>query len=199
MFDEQTMRWLEDDDAIAAPARPRRRFRTLCILPAVLVVLVASVVFASSGAPRGTIELTTEPAGALVSIDGRVMETRTPLRATLTAGAHEIELSYEGFEAQRFSVDVAAGQTVDRGTVALMPVSEPGRMTVSIAVEPLAAAVTVDGVVHSHRRVLHLADMDPVEPHTIEVRADGYAPIIRRIGMTGLESAYRFELQPLID
>jgi hypothetical protein len=46
-------------------------------------------------ATTGTVEIETNPPGAYVVIDGRP-RGRTPLRLTLAAGAHGVELSSEG-------------------------------------------------------------------------------------------------------
>ena len=74
----------------------------------------------------GALSLSTEPPGALITLDGQALELRTPtVLGDLAADRpHKIELSFDGYEPTALTIEVVAGQ---RGTkhVMLVPVAPP--------------------------------------------------------------------------
>ncbi len=71
----------------------------------------ASVQLVRSAPVAASAEILSEPAGALITIDGRP-GGRTPSHATaLTPGAHRLELALEGYRRWSGNLDVVAGQT----------------------------------------------------------------------------------------
>jgi serine/threonine protein kinase len=73
-----------------------------------------SVLLPAAQARPGTIELTTEPPGASVVLDGKPQPGVTPLTlAEVSSGVeHLIRVSREGFQEEALSVEVAPGETL---------------------------------------------------------------------------------------
>jgi hypothetical protein len=66
------------------------------------------------GKQTGELNIVTTPAGASVSVDGQAQPGETPMIIKLPPGAHKVSLSNPGYESQDVSVDVSAGQRVDK-------------------------------------------------------------------------------------
>jgi hypothetical protein len=91
---------------------------------AVLVAVIAGVVLArrpitAMMVGHYALELTTSPAGARVSVDGKPVAGRTPLVLELAPGGHEVDVTYGEYANASFAVDGA------RATAA--PKRSPGR------------------------------------------------------------------------
>jgi len=69
----------------------------------------------------GTLQLTSSPSGASITIDGSPSGT-TPAQRTLPAGSHSITLSLSGYQPASFSVAITSGQTTTR-SVTLTPIA----------------------------------------------------------------------------
>lgn len=61
---------------------------------------------AELAASPGEVVITTDPPGAMVSIDGQAQPGETPLVLKLPGGEHTILVTYEGYEKQEYSVQV---------------------------------------------------------------------------------------------
>jgi serine/threonine-protein kinase len=74
-----------------------------------------AIPLASAGAAPGTahVRITTTPPGALVERNGRPID-RTPAELAVEPGMQTIVLSREGYDTMMFSVDVKAGDTIER-------------------------------------------------------------------------------------
>ena len=62
--------------------------------------------------PRGTIKITSEPSGAQVEVDGRLLG-ETPYQRDSFVGAREVVVSKPGFAAHRATANVEDGQTAE--------------------------------------------------------------------------------------
>ncbi len=90
----------------------------------------------------GTIEIVAEPAGAEISIDGKVVGT-TPLKPVhVDVGAHEIKIGKPGFQPFAKSVTLVAEQhaavsaaLVPEVTTGRVAVAEPGGLAVKVLVD----------------------------------------------------------------
>jgi hypothetical protein len=89
-------------ESAGTPAQP-----TAAVAPAAQPAAGAGA--SAADARQGRIEVTTDPAGARVSVDGRVLGT-TPLTAALPAGQHTVVIG-SGSETTRRTVNVTAGRT----------------------------------------------------------------------------------------
>lgn len=66
------------------------------------------------GKQTGEVNIATSPAGASVSVDGAAQPGETPMIIKLPPGAHTITITNPGYEKQELSVDVVAGQRLDK-------------------------------------------------------------------------------------
>jgi formylglycine-generating enzyme required for sulfatase activity len=116
----------------------------------------------------GLVRVTSDPAGASVSVGGRYLGV-TPLEVELAPGRrHALQVAKPGYGAVTREVDLAAGRGA-RLAVTLAP----SLGVVRLAVEPADAEVLVDDrAVGTGSRELTL----PAVPHRIEVRKPGFAP-----------------------
>src|SRR5262245_37978681 len=116
----------------------------------VVVALTSGGVFAARrylSAPTetvpatGTVTVNTEPAGAVVVIDGEAHGS-TPVSATLKTGTHTIELSKDGVR-RTMTVNVTANQQLSQFVE--MPKATAGTGDLQVRTDPPGAKVVVDG------------------------------------------------------
>lgn len=114
----------------------------------------------------GRLSVTSEPSGAVVSVDG-AFRGETPLQLDLPAGrAHRLKLSKAGHDDAEASVSLARGEA---RTLELPLAPQLGE--VQVVAEPADAEVAVDGEGRGHAgQTLRLS----AAPHEIEVRREGY-------------------------
>lgn len=208
-FGESTLMWMQPPkagptsgpatvDVLAETAPPpvsatQRLKGVLAFLAA--VILVGGIGLATLyGGDSGVIELLTEPPGALVSIDGQLQSERTPVKLTMSEGAHTLELSLEGYAPKTVEV-IVDPERPKRENVALDPMSAAGLMTVGVAVQPVSARIAVDGRIFEGKRSIKVANLDPSRAHTIVVEAPGYKRIEKRVAEGELKESYNFVLQ----
>lgn len=87
--------------------------------------------------PRGRIEVTSEPAGAAVRLDGHLLGM-TPYQAVIWAGSHQLTLKKEGFEEHAQPIEASDGQTRQLA-VSLVALPPP---PVVVAAKPVAPPPT---------------------------------------------------------
>ena len=117
-------------------------------------------------------QLTSEPAGAEVWVDGRKIGV-TPFKGTLPPGPRRVELRQQGYDPIVSTVQVAAGKAVTQTQrLALSPVR------VEIDSEPRGADVRIGG--KSVGRTRWTGALPP-GMHTVEISQNGYAPTTQRI------------------
>ena len=108
---------------------------------------MAAKYFSSSGSSspdpvaRGTVVVNTDPAGANVVIDGQA-HGQTPATATLSVGAHTIELSKDGVR-RTMTVNVTANTQISQFVE--MPKAAAGTGDLQVRTDPSGAKVSVDG------------------------------------------------------
>lgn len=73
----------------------------------------------------GTVTLTTEPAGASISVDGEPKEGQTPMDLELSPGTHKIRLSMEGFEPHELEIEIKGGEKMEQGVTLMASAPEP--------------------------------------------------------------------------
>ena len=89
--------------------------------------------------PLCTLDITTEPPGAMVVIDGQQSGTSPLVIAGVAAGKHTIVLQKAGYYQKKAVVDIPAAGRTPVG----FELSAPGSL--SIVSEPAGAAVTING------------------------------------------------------
>lgn len=107
--------------------------------------------------------ITSEPAGAWISVDGKDLARRTPATVELTPGKHKVALSIADLGSATYDVRGV------RGDHEKLDANLAGSLTVYAADGGLPVAVTVDGVA----RGLAPVTIDALEPGTHEVRFSG--------------------------
>lgn len=122
--------------------------------------------------PRGTLSITSKPAGAAIWLNGDLRPERTPARLTnLPLGAAlQIKLAHEGFEAYRAEIALSEAEP-DRWLAAEL---RAGTATVKLEVEP-PPTVWVDGKVWKGDR-REITDLGAGEEHTLVLSAPGCQP-----------------------
>ena len=121
----------------------------------------------------GLLAVTSEPAGATISVDGEYRGT-APLELELAPGSeHEVSGSLRGYKTARQSVGIASGTTTE---VLLELEAELGE--VEISATPPDAELWIDGKARgSANQTLQL----PAVPHEIEIRKEGFETVSRRV------------------
>ena len=163
----------------------------------VVVVIIFAIVFLRPHAPPSVVKLITNPPGATVLIDGTTTSVKTPMKASLPPGSHEIEVRMAGHKTEKMDLTIAEGADPTERKLELYPISKPGLMTVSVVVDPIAANITVDGKIYPARRIIRIADIDPNKPHKIEITSGGYSAPGADIAAGKLKAEYKFTLKRL--
>ena len=127
----------------------------------------------------GVIDLSSEPSGANVSVDG-VFQGRTPLQLNLSPNReHRVQLTKAGYQRTRTAVELKQGESQQRH-IALRP--ELG--DISFEILPVDAELVINGrVVGRGSQTLSL----PAVEQRVEVRLEGYArerlKVVPRVGL----------------
>jgi formylglycine-generating enzyme required for sulfatase activity len=137
------------------------------------------------------ITVATTPTGATVSVDGIVLGS-TPLHGQVEAGDRILEIRRQGFKALSRRLRVTAGETIDLGSLQLVP--EDGRL--AVVSDPAGASVTVNGVFRG-AAPLEL-DLAPGTTYEVRVSAAGRATFTTDVEISsGRRSEVRAELEML--
>jgi PEGA domain len=141
----------EEDHPTAQHRRPAHR-SGLAAAAIVLIALAGGGVFAArryglatafaATAATGTLNVTTNPPGAQVVVDGEARGT-TPIMLTLKTGAHVLDLHGAG-EPRTIPVTITAGAQVSQYIELPKTASATGQL--QVRTEPAGAVVTVDSV-----------------------------------------------------
>jgi formylglycine-generating enzyme required for sulfatase activity len=137
------------------------------------------------------ITVATTPTGATVSVDGIVLGS-TPLHGQVEAGDRILEIRRQGFKVLSRRLRVTAGETIDLGSLQLVP--EDGRL--AVVSNPAGASVTVNGVFRG-AAPLEL-DLAPGTTYEVRVSAAGHATFTTDVEISsGRRSEVRAELSML--
>jgi tRNA A-37 threonylcarbamoyl transferase component Bud32 len=128
---------------------------------------------AAAPAPAGlTLDVSSQPPGAGVQVDGALRLARTPGRiAGLAPGRHRVLLSREGYQSVEDDIDIASNMVLDRE---LRPLQ--GRLQLHI--EPAGAEVWLDGTLVGTSPLAV-----PTSPgrHTVRAQKKGFAASSRSV------------------
>ncbi|MDX2008589.1 MAG: protein kinase [Myxococcaceae bacterium] len=162
-----------------------RRSKTALVVGAALaaVALVGGLGFALKGSPTGSIQVTTQPPGARVAIDGAPWWQPSPAQVKpLPFGRHTVEATLDGYEPATTEVTLDADQAA--GAVALVLTPRPAvapaptlavTATLSITTSPPAEVLKVDGKPVAHEGGRATVPLPP-GPHTVEAEKAGRSP-----------------------
>jgi hypothetical protein len=142
--------------------------------------------------PSGALEITSEPAGATVSLDGKVLGL-TPLKsADLPSGEHRLALALEGFKPVTQPLRIIRQRTT-KAALAL----ERDLKHVTLLSEPSGARVWLDGTEVGVTPV----DLPAVQagPREVKLVLAAHAVLQQTVRVTGeeAEQAFRFRLRAL--
>jgi len=117
---------------------------------------------------RGRLEVTSEPEGATVTVDGEYRGT-TPLSLELAPGeSHAVEIAKAGFDPATKTVELEPEESRE-----LAVTLDPELGEVRIAVRPPDAELWIDGERRGNaRQTLRL----PTVPHRLELKKEGFEP-----------------------
>lgn len=122
------------------------------------------------------VSITSEPAGAQVSIGGEV-RGKTPLTTEVLAGSHPVEITLDGFKPWTTDVQVKANEPLTLGPVRLgLP---DGRL--ALRSEPAGASVTITGV-YRGQTPLDI-ELRPDIPQSIVLTKAGYESATRQVNL----------------
>jgi endonuclease YncB( thermonuclease family) len=114
-----------------------------------------------------TLSITTAPAGAKVSIDGKPIGA-APLQKQLTPGKHQVQASLDGYQPQSLSVEARPGQTL-REELKLSAVAA----TLIVDSAPPGATIRIDD---SPVGATPLQEWVAPGKHQLQATLDGYQP-----------------------
>jgi formylglycine-generating enzyme required for sulfatase activity len=139
---------------------------------------------------RAPVSLSSDPAGASVSVDGSVVG-RAPLTVDLSSGSREVTVALPGHRPAGRTIEVVAEQPLTVPPFRLAPL--PGR--VRLASDPAGAAVRVDGEFRGETP-LEL-EVTPGHPHALRLTKAGHEPAEASVEMgLGEERALSLVLPP---
>jgi hypothetical protein len=146
--------------------------------------------------PQPVLAVTTQPAGALLSVDGTELG-KTPYLGPLAPGAHELALSRDGYRGLGIEVVMPGDRDLDlRYNLEANPPNPPPPQ-VAFGTEPTGADVKVDG--ESIGPTPLLKALPPGE-HKVSITAKGFLPYARKLWMPkdrDIEVSIALEPEPL--
>lgn len=73
----------------------------------------------------GLVQFDSQPSGAMVSVDGQVMGSKTDSKETVASGQHQFEMSRTGYESWQKQLSISAGTLTWLNYARLVPVERP--------------------------------------------------------------------------
>jgi cytochrome c5 len=122
----------------------------------------------ASSPKAARLSLAYSPVTAKVTIDGKVVASRSPASLTLPAGNHLLRLSAPGYVTQDRQINVANG-----AEKALSVALSPAMGVISISSSPAGATISINGVPRG-KTPLRGVKLDPRRAHRIVVERAGY-------------------------
>ena len=139
----------------------------------------------------GTIDITTDPQGANILIDGVEVGVTPKTIPNLETGSHNLILNYPGYERLQKRIMVEDGKTI--------PISEylvPKTGSLSILSDPIGATVYLDNFVKG-QTPLDIPEL-PVKDYMIRLELKDYQMLERRVTVQYAENTtQKYSLDPL--
>ncbi|MFH1679153.1 MAG: PEGA domain-containing protein [Candidatus Eisenbacteria bacterium] len=139
------------------------------------------------GVPRGALRVSSDPAGALIVLDGSGTGRTTDVILTdVRQGPHTVQVSLEGYKAfpETVHVDVVAGDTVDVSFAMTLS----GRGGIAVFSDPPGASIFLDGI-GRQRTTPDTLEQVPEGTHVVRVFLDGYRSSPESLLVTVLEDS----------
>ncbi len=137
----------------------------------------------------GTVEITSEPPGARVIVDGDQTEDLTPARLEIDEGEHEIVLQLENYRPASINVTVQAGERISIPGIKLVPAPAVLKITST----PVGAMIAIDGVYAGKTPLTH--EVNSGQVHVITATAPGYSTGTRKVNLKpGVTDTINFKL-----
>jgi hypothetical protein len=130
-----------------------------------------------SAAPRrpGVVEVTSDPAGAAILLDGHRREERTPAVITgLPLGHYAVTIAADGFAPFRAEIDLTEGAPRSRVEAALERPSATALGAARIESTPTGARVLLDGSDTGQVTPATISGIEPGVQHAIALSLDGW-------------------------
>jgi formylglycine-generating enzyme required for sulfatase activity len=134
------------------------------------------------------LQLSSDPAGAAVSIDGEPVGN-TPLRTEILQGARSVSLALERYKPATLQLEVAAGGVLAPDTVVMQPAD--GRLV--LASQPAGATISIDGQFRGTTPAT--LELSSVGEHQLLLSKPGYQTYSQRISLEPEETR---ELAPAL-
>ncbi len=178
-----------------APAAGRRFPARAVVVSCALLLLGALVWRATREPARAGLRLTTDPADAVVTLDGvSVGSSGSPFVLTeITPDvSHQVEVKRIGYRSWRTSLTLQAGQTVDLPHVQLMPEPKPrvNRVSAAAAVPVAAPAPPVAAAPAAPPAATQPAAITPAPPQPARAPRSTRATHARRVSRTRRASTH---------
>jgi uncharacterized protein (TIGR02266 family) len=128
--------------------------------------------------PGLAMAITSEPAGATVTVDGKPLDEPTPttLRGLDANKVYDVRVAMKGFHEWKVKLKPKAGDKLDAALV-------PNEKLVEVSSTPAGADVVLDGKrVGRTPYTIHRLDLS--KAHAIEVKRSGYLPQSRNVSAT---------------
>jgi hypothetical protein len=129
----------------------------------------------------GAVLVAADVSGAAIYIDGEPRGSTPTVVDNVPAGVHQIEVRADGFETQRQTVEIRAGERA-RVEVQLRPDTPPGG-TLVVVTQPRGASVVLDGEALGAGPVTR--EGVPAGEHILEVTMTGFEPVTQPVTIEG--------------
>nr|WP_319540232.1 PEGA domain-containing protein [uncultured Methanospirillum sp.] len=149
----------------------------------------------TDGTGSGTIQVTSDPAGATVTCDGTDTRTTPHTYQEVSPGRHEIAISLDGYLPYSTTISVASGA---ESVVSAALTQEKTKTTGSLSVssDPTGATVTIDGT-QTKKTPCTYTNLQP-GTYSVEIKKAGYTSYTKTISVTsGAESEISASLSPV--
>ena len=135
----------------------------------------------------GEVPLETDPATAVVAVDGAPQQGESPLTLKLTPGKHHVSVSSPGFQTKELDLDVKGGTQNPKQTIALMKEVPPAPVVAAAAAPPPAAPPPPPPPPEEHSKV----------PAYVTLGIAGAATVVGTVfGIKALNSKSDFDKNP---
>jgi len=129
----------------------------------------------------GVLLVTTEPTGAMVSIDGGIALRSPVTRTDLKPGSHKVRISLDGYDDIETVADITALKTTDLGMVHLL--RQASELNVTSSPSGMDYVITSNGEVVGQGKTPANLPTLPVGDYTISVQRPGWPRYVQTISL----------------
>jgi hypothetical protein len=156
-------------------------------------IILATLAVRYPGSETGSLLVTSDPPGAIVTVDGERREQRTNTTfSDLLAGNHVVKIEKEGYRAppQRTVLVQTNQKTSVHFTL------QQGKGTIVVESTPAGAEVLIDGVKHTDLSPCTIPDV-PAGERNVSIRIPGYREYVKKVNVSDGETlSLKAELLP---